>query len=376
MRKKNITFPVRIGIVGVGAVSRLHLAAFKALPETVHLVAVCDTNVDAAKEFTKQLDGISDPETVTAHRDLLKMNLDAVIVTLPHHLHFPIARDFVAEGIPVLVEKPLTCTLDEAKELRELSHKYDTPVVAGQMRRFNKDATWLHRWVAADSSNFGDLRSFDIQSWQNIESYISSVGRDHWLLDGSKAGGGVVISLAIHQLDLLRFISGTDFAEVTARGRFDEPFHSGAESSASVLITMANGATGTLHATYQGPRVPYSEAMTLFGANGTIIQHTTEIGQYHGLFRFASTSNRSTKAWLDQYQDLKLVPEDEFAHLSSDPFVNQLNHFATALVNGEVPRNDIDENFNTIACIQAINDSLRKKKTVQVTATDDVARRN
>lgn len=369
MHRNSLTVPLRFGIVGVGAVSRLHLSAFKALPEVVQLAVVCDANRDAAEAFAKQLESPR-PKVVTSHLELLDMGLDAAVITLPHHLHFPIARDFVEAKIPVLVEKPLTCTLDEARELRELSHRNGTPVVAGQMRRFNRDATWLHNWVTKDPGNFGELRSFDIQSWQNIESYISAVGRHHWLLDGAKAGGGVVISLAIHQLDLLRFITGTDFAEVTAQGRFDAPFHSGAESSASVLIKMANGSSGTLHATYTAPRVPYSEAMTLFGSNGTIIQHVEELGQYHGPFRFASISGRATQAWEDQYQNLELVSADEVAHLSSDPFVNQLSHFANALAKGDTPRNNIDENFNTIACIQAINDSLKTNQPVQVAAAD------
>ncbi len=106
------------------------------------------------------------------------------------------AMSCLTAGVPVLVEKPLVNTLDELRTLRAAAGTL--PVVAGQMRRFERDAIWTRDWMSPE--NFGTLRSFDIQSWQNIHAYIKRVGGDHWLLDGALAGGGVVISLAIHQL--------------------------------------------------------------------------------------------------------------------------------------------------------------------------------
>jgi predicted dehydrogenase len=360
--------PIRFGIVGSGAVSLRHLPAFEALPEVARMVAVCDTVAAAAEALAERFPADARPEVVTSHLELIERGVDAVIIATPHHVHFPVARDLVAAGIPVLVEKPLTCTLEETRELRELGRRTNTPVVAGQVRRFVRDAEWLRRWIEADPEHFGELRSFDLQVWQNIEAYISAVGPGHWLLDGARAGGGVVTSVAIHQLDLLRYLTGADFAEVSAVGRYDPPFHGGAESSAAVLLTMRNGATGTLHATYMAPRVPYCEAMTLFGSSGTILMHATEAGQYHGPFRFASTKGRTTTTWNDQYADLEVVPVAEVAHLSPSAFVNQLHHFAHALARGEPPRNGVDDHFNTMACIQAINDSLRTGRPVEVAA--------
>jgi predicted dehydrogenase len=357
-----------MAMVGSGAVSLRHLPAFEALPEVARMVAVCDPVVAAAEALADRFPAEARPAVVTSHLELLHLDVDAAIVATPHHVHFAVARDLVAAGIPVLVEKPLTCTLDQTRELRDLGRRMNTPVVAGQVRRFVRDAGWLRRWIDADPEHFGELRSFDLQVWQNIDAYISAVGPGHWLLDGARAGGGVVTSVAIHQLDLLRYLTGADFAQVSAVGRYDPPFHGGAESSAAVLLTMRNGATGTLHATYTAPRVPYCEAMTLFGSSGTILMHATAPAQYHGPFRFATTKGRSTTTWNDQYGDLELVPAAEVEHLSASAFINQLQHFAHALARGETPRNHVDEHFNTMACIQAINDSLRTGQPVDVAA--------
>ncbi|MDQ3856526.1 MAG: Gfo/Idh/MocA family oxidoreductase, partial [Chloroflexota bacterium] len=275
---KPIELPVRFGLVGTGGVANLHLPAFRAQPEVARLVAVADVRPEAARAYADKL-----PPPVGTFSDYRAMVdptlIDAAIIALPHHLHFPVAKDFLEAGIPTLVEKPLTCTLDETRQLREIAAARGVPLVVGQMRRFNPDAVWLHRWVRDDPQNFGELHSFDLHSWQNVLGYINpSQGSGHWILDAKRAGGGVVISLAVHQLDLVRFITGLDFAEVTARGRFDPPFYNGAESSASVLFTLSNGASGVLHASYTAPRVPYSEGMSLFGEYGTIIQHAEHIG--------------------------------------------------------------------------------------------------
>lgn len=176
----------------------------------------------------------------------------------------------------------------------------------------------------------------------------------------------MVISLAVHQLDLVRFITGLDYAEVMAHGRFDPPFSNGAESAAVVLLRMEHGAAGVLHANYLTPRTPYNEAMHLFGERGTIVQHAETIGQYHGPFRFASAAGREVTAWSQQYEDLETVPAAEVSGLDEDPFVNQLAAFALALHEGRTPSNHVDENFNTMACIAAIGDSLRSGRLERV----------
>lgn len=366
---KPLQLPLRYALVGAGNISRAHLEALGARPDLHTLVAVCDEDIEAARVRAKQAPG--DAQVFSDYRELLeRIPVDAAVIALPHYLHFPVARDFLAAGVPVLVEKPLTCTLDETRQLQALARAKSVALVTGQNQRFTREVSWLQRWVASDPRNFGGLRSFDIQSWQNILGYVGSgAGWQHWLLDGARAGGGVVISVAVHQLDLVRYITGRDFAEVAAKGRFDSPFYNGAESSATVLLTMDNGATGSLHATYTAPRVPYNEAMTLFGEYGTIVRHATEFGRSSGPFFYASVKDKVTNVWGHQYQDLTPVPLSEVTDLDERTMINQLTHFTRALAGGEIPVNHVDENFNTMACIQAINDSLRSGRPERVATT-------
>lgn len=361
--------PLRIAIVGAGGISRHHRTAILAMPEAATLVAVCDARESAAQALATSL-----PEPAATFSNHLSMieagGFDAAIIAVPHFLHFSVAKDFVEAGIPILVEKPLTSTLDETRELRALSELRSVHVVAGQTQRFNREGFWLRNWIQNDPMGFGALRSFDIHSWQNLPGYLYGTlglpaGADHWLLDGKRAGGGVVISIAVHQLDLVRFITGRNYVEVMATGRYDPPFYNGAESSAVVLMRMDDGSSGALHANYLAVRTPYNEAMHLFGERGTIVQHAERIGQYHGPL-FSSDGGEPATAWADMYRDFTKLPDAEIADLSPDPFFNQLAAFVKAIRGGFEPANNVSENFNTIACIQAIHDSLSSGKPAAV----------
>ena len=356
--------PVRFGLIGAGAIARnAHVRPFIEKPDKCRLVAVCDGVVMNAQAMAAAVGG--NVAVLTDHQELLaRSDIDAVIVATPHFNHAELARDCVSAGKPVLVEKPVTCTVDELRALHALSTRANVPVIAGQMRRFEPEVVWLRDWIAASPTNFGELRSFDIQSWQNLEGYLGAAGLKHWLLDGKRAGGGVVISLAIHQLDLIRYLFDSDYVEVSAHGRFDIPFYNGAESSAVAVLKLSNGATGVLHANYLAPRVPFCEALSAFGSNGTIIQHVEKQGDYRGPFKYATTNGSPTTAWSQQFEGLSTVPGQ--TGLDPNSFVNQTQAFAEMVKNGGRSRNDLSENFNTIAVIEAIGNSIRTGKTITV----------
>lgn len=362
----NFQSPVRFGVIGAGVIARnSHVRSFMERADKSRLVAVCDGVRANAQAMADQVGG--NVAVLTDHHELLaRPDIDAVIVATPHFNHAELGRDCVAAGKPVLIEKPVVCTVAELRDLHALSAKAGVPVVAGQMRRFEPEVVWLRDWIASSRTTFGELRSFDIQSWQNLEGYLhqGGAGLKHWLLDGKQAGGGVVISLAIHQLDLIRYLFDADYVEVRASGRFDSPFYNQAESSAVALLTLSSGATGMLHANYLAPRVPFCEALTAFGSHGTIIQHVERQGDYRGPFKYATTNGAPTTSWPQQWEGLTAVPP----HPTLDPnsFVNQTLAFAEMVRNGGSSRNGLSENFNTIAVIEAIARSIRTGEAVAV----------
>jgi predicted dehydrogenase len=123
-----LTLPLRIAMIGSGAISRHHFPAFRDRPDVIRLSAICEKNPQAAAAFAAQFPY---PVPIFGELDALlkKAQVDAALVALPHNLHFPVASQLVAEGIPVLVEKPLTCSLEEARAPKKLSGETRVPVV-------------------------------------------------------------------------------------------------------------------------------------------------------------------------------------------------------------------------------------------------------
>lgn len=349
--------PTRIGIVGTGAIASKHVAAIAALGGEVELTAICDPNPAALERAAETAPSAKQFGSL---EELLEAGvIDAGIVATPHFLHFDQANAFARAGVPVLVEKPLVIKLEELRTLRETARASGSLVVAGQMHRFNPTNILARRWLDQNPERFGTLEAFQMHCWQDITEYAAQLGSSHWLLDGRLAGGGIVVSVAVHQLDVIRYLTGVDYATVTARGAFSPPFHDGAESSASVLVTMTNGATGTIFASYNAPRAFASESFSLFGTAGGISRQGGALGEYLGPLRWASAHDVEDTLNFSTIVDDPDHPEAKLATgLLIDPFANQLAHFTWA-VRGEVePQNSLAENFNTIACVDAINRSL------------------
>ncbi len=122
---------VRVGVVGVGYLGQHHARIYSELPG-VELVGVVDVDQEKAGRVAAQ----SRTRAIATHRDLLDQ-VQAVSIVVPTVNHYEIARDFLEAGIDVLLEKPMTVTLEEADRLIDLAAKKDAILQIGHLERFN-----------------------------------------------------------------------------------------------------------------------------------------------------------------------------------------------------------------------------------------------
>jgi len=123
----------RIGVVGCGAISEIyHLPALAAHPATREGIALVEPNQQRLKQMQGQF---SASFTSADYRELLG-HVDAVIIATPPPLHYPMAKFFLENQVPVLCEKPLTESVAEARELVEIGEANGTPILVNQTRRF------------------------------------------------------------------------------------------------------------------------------------------------------------------------------------------------------------------------------------------------
>lgn len=122
---------VPCAVIGVGYLGRFHAQKYAALPQT-ELIGVVDTDPEQAQRVADE----TQTQAFTDYRELLG-KVEAVSIVVPTTLHFAVARDFLESGAHVLVEKPITTTTEEAKQLIDLAKARDRVLQVGHLERFN-----------------------------------------------------------------------------------------------------------------------------------------------------------------------------------------------------------------------------------------------
>jgi predicted dehydrogenase len=202
---------VRTAVIGVGYLGRFHAQKYAALP-AAELVAV----VDANEENRAKVAAETGCRAVADYRDILDA-VDAVSIATPTPLHYPIAKDCLERGIHVLVEKPITTTLDEARSLVETAARKGRVLQVGHLERFN----------AAILALAGTLRT---------PRFVES----HRLAPFKERGTdvNVVLDLMIHDIDLIQSLVGAPIISIDAVG--SSVFSAGLDI-ANARIRYANG---------------------------------------------------------------------------------------------------------------------------------------
>ena len=145
---------VRIGMVGCGAIAELyHLPALAANRRTSSSIVLADPNAQRLKLMSEKF---KTNASVTDYRNLVG-NVDGVIIATPPNLHFAMSKFFLEHGIPVLCEKPLSESIQEAKELIELSERTGISLAVNQTRRYFPTYQKIRELIA--SGELGELLS-------------------------------------------------------------------------------------------------------------------------------------------------------------------------------------------------------------------------
>jgi predicted dehydrogenase len=331
---------LEVGLIGSGNIADAHLPAFRN-HEQLELTAVCDANPDAAATIAEEfdVDTWDDFETFVDEAPI-----DAVDITLPHNLHHPAAAAAIDAGLHVHVEKPLAVSMAEGRDLVDRADDADVTLMVGQMQRF--DPRFRAAKQAVEDGRTGQIRHARVDGIQNLRDYADP---PHWLYDGEAAGGGGIISVLIHKLDLLRYLLGEP-TRACALGRTVDPAFEDAEDYAVGLIEFENGAIVDLFSAYSAADPPYGESMWLFGDDG-VITAIPEEGAYH------ADSVRMSRRVADQPTGFEpLDPSDTLP--TDDPFVNELRHFADCAETGREPLTSGRDNLGTLATVFALYESI------------------
>ncbi|QBI55535.1 Gfo/Idh/MocA family protein [Streptomonospora litoralis] len=187
--------PLRIGVIGLGAISRFYLAAVERSPSLV-LAAVCDPRPEALAPLRGRARCYHD------HRKLLADGgVDAAVVAAPNHLHASLCRDVLEAGLAVCVEKPLATLAADGAALRTAATRRGATLFTAFHRRYNRSVRALVDRMAAGAPPVAAR----VRYLERIEEHI---GGDAWYLDPQRCGGGCVADNGPNAFDLLRTLLG------------------------------------------------------------------------------------------------------------------------------------------------------------------------
>jgi len=196
--------PVRIAVVGLGVMGRTHAENLLGQIPDARLAAIVDPQMAT---IDRGFLGSSDVPALDDYRRLLDLkDLDAVVVASASSSHSEVLKAVVERKCPVFCEKPLALTMDESIAIHQLYQSAGVPLQMGFMRRF--DPHYVKAKAIIDGGDIGTPYHFFGQSRDRVAPPMAIV----------KHSGGFFLDTGVHDIDLARWLLGTEVTEVFARG--------------------------------------------------------------------------------------------------------------------------------------------------------------
>ncbi|MEA4852931.1 MAG: Gfo/Idh/MocA family oxidoreductase [Christensenella sp.] len=257
---------IGVGIIGAGSIAEIgHCPSIQALPNA-ELIALCDTNEEFLTSMAKKWEP---KRTYRDYHDLLEdKEVQVVIVATPNRYHAQQAIDAMRAKKHVIVEKPFSCTHEEAWKMVDICKQEGVFLMAGTNQRF-----WEQNQIARKLIDDGFIgqpmmgRSSLHEGWNLYHEQLSFTT---FRSDPFEAGAGALFDLGAHRTDLLCYLMGSRPKRVMGivKRLVTPEEYTKLDDSFWILIEFENGATGCVSGDRYSPAV--SNISEVYGSEGTI----------------------------------------------------------------------------------------------------------
>ena len=337
---------LRMAIIGCGGIAcGAHASNYDNIDD-IEIVAVCDIRPERMELIKSKYKSCADAWTTEEYMDIVNCpDIEAVDICTPNYLHAPIAIAALNAGKHVLTEKPDAMTVAEVEAMKEASEKNGKVLMAMRNNRFTPAAIYARKAIANDeygrfyAGRCGWIRRRGVP------------GDGSWFADKSKSGGGPLIDLGVHMIDLAIFlmgspkpvsVSGSTFREIAGKnekgGLFD------VEDLAMGFIKFDNGAC---------LQIDFSWA--------TNIEKDVRFVELRGTKAGIRIENDELSVFGEKYgvqYDEKPRPRGEYGHCVA------IRHFADVVLNGTDPVFVPQQGVDMIKILNAIYESAETGKEV------------
>jgi UDP-N-acetylglucosamine 3-dehydrogenase len=310
--------PLGVGVIGVGAWGKNHARIFSELEE-VKLVALVDRDSNRAKTLAKKYN--------TAHYtqtdDLLKReDVDAVTICTPTITHADLALEAIASGKHLLIEKPMTDTVQQARRIIEAANAAKVILMVGFVERFNPAVN-----TAAQVIDQGKIGELVLGSARRLGPFVPSRVADI----------GIIKDMAIHDIDIARFLVKQEATSVYAiAGSLYHKY----EDHANIVIRFDNKPTFFLECNWLTPHK--LRGLNITGSEGVMsldyISQEVKIGTSHW-------EQKSTSIW-------------------DEPLKRELVHFVKSVSEKHQPLTSGFDGLEALRIAEAALESARSKNII------------
>jgi UDP-N-acetyl-2-amino-2-deoxyglucuronate dehydrogenase len=338
-----VSFTLRVGIIGTGAIAGMHARAYKNIGFTVR--ACTNVTEDKGRAFAAE----HGAEFLERYEDVCRHpEVDFVDVCTFPSFRLDVVRACGASCKPVQVQKPIATSLATARAMIEAARESGILLGVVSQHRFDRSSMFLSSAIRA--GRLGTLLQCDAYvKWWRSDAYYARPVKGSWETEG----GGALINQAIHQVDLLLWFAGPVRA-VRGMWQIGAAHAIESEDIVNAVIRYENGATGVIQAaTALWPG--YSERVEVHGTNGSAIITGDQLTSWDVKNDAGEPPPLST--------GIASGASDPMA-ISVDSFERQFLDFGEAITTGRTPVVAGEEGYRALELVDAIYRSCRTESAV------------
>jgi len=344
--------PVRFALVGCGKVTeRVALPQLSRCAQA-EVGALVDVDRACAERLADQF-GIDRRRIWTDWRRMLReADIDAVGVNVPNVLHQEVTVAALEAKKHVMVEKPMAMTLAEADAMIAAAKASGRCLMVEHAQRFDP----------ANEAAHALLRSGRLGTLRHLRGRIGHAGPEHWsgrdptwFTDPAQSGGGALMDVGIHMVDLVRWLSGKEVARICATAATLEK-RIAVEDNAACVLEFADGTLGSVEASWTTR--PYQVTMDFYGERGRL---HTEFGAAHPVTAQLGGAGGDPNKPMEE----EVRPEAGAASRPDGAYA----HLTTCILRGITPEPSGAEGRATLAVVLAAYESIRTGGWANVSET-------
>lgn len=330
------------GIVGIGRHAGRSMAPAINRASNTEFVAVCSRSLDRAKAFAA---GHKVKRSYDSFREMLKdPELDALYIATPNSLHAEQTIQAAEAGKHVLCEKPMALIVADCERMIEACHKNGVKLGIDFQNRHHPAHVEASRLMVS-----GEVGPVTLATAQYCHGRVGP-GYQGWRADPEMAGAGALMGTGLHTIDLLRFVLGSEIAEVRALTDEDRPSRP-IDDMDMVILEFENGVHGL---TISGIRVPRSyNNLVIYGSKARITGVNTVGMPLQGELLVEGDGRR-----------MRMEFEDE--HPMSGCYMVQVEAFNKCIEENKEPNASGRDGLEMVRVANAVLESSRQRKAVKI----------